>query len=146
MSDLPPKRRRPLNYISLLGLSVLVGLGLGGSVALIEAFGGEATRPLMTVVLGVGVALVMAICVIWWRNADEAVREAHKWAWYWGGSAGIGLVMTLFALSSWGVIELNVPPYDDGPNGLLLSGIAVTLGAQLAGYLVAWAAWWLRHR
>ncbi|HEV7228794.1 hypothetical protein [Brevundimonas sp.] len=146
MSDLPPKRRRPLSYMSLLGLSVLVGLGLGGSVALIEAVGGEASRPLQAIALGVGVSLGMAICLIWWRNADEAVREAHKWAWYWGGSAGIGLVMILFALSSWNLIEVNVPPYGDGPNGLLLSGIAVTLGAQLVGYLIAWAAWWLRHR
>jgi hypothetical protein len=146
MSDLPPKRRRPLGYLGVLGLSLLVGLVVGGAAALVEAIGGSAGRPLAAVVLAVGVSMGLGICLMWWRSADEAVREAHKWAWYWGGSAGIAFVMILFVLSSWDVIVLNIPPYDESPNGLLLSGVALTLGAQLVGYLVAWAAWWLRHR
>jgi hypothetical protein len=146
MSDLPPKRRRPLGYLGVLGLSLLVGLVVGGVAALVEAIGGSAGRPLMAVILAVGVSLGMGLCVIWWRGVDEAVREAHKWAWYWGGSAGIAFIMILFVLSSWDVITLNIPAYDEGPNGALLSGVAITLGAQGVGYLVAWAAWWLRHR
>jgi xanthosine utilization system XapX-like protein len=146
MSDLPPKRRRPPGYLRVLGLSVLVGMAVGGVAALIEAIGGSEARPLVAVVLAVGVSLGMALCLMWWRGADEAVREAHKWAWYWGGSAGIAFVMILFVLSSWDVIILTIPSFDGGPNGQLLSGVALTLGAQGVGYLVAWAAWWLRHR
>lgn len=139
-------KRRSNSYAALLGASVLVGIGVGAASALIKAFGGAASVPLQFALMCVGAAAVLAICIRWWRNADEAVREAHKWAWYWGGSAGIGLVMILFGLSSWDLIQLSVPPYGEGPDGLILTGVILTLGAQLVGYLVAWATWWLRHR
>jgi hypothetical protein len=146
MNASPPKRRRRLNLLAILGLTVATGLTVGLIAGLIETFGGSGTKALQASVLGVGVLVGMLISIRWWRDADEAVREAHKWAWYWGGSAGIAVVVVLFVLSGWDLITLNIPPYGDGPDGAILSGSALTLGIMLAGYLIAWAAWWLRHR
>lgn len=146
MSDQPIRKRRPLGYMKMLGLSALVGLVVGGASALIDAFGGTARAPLQLALLAVAIVAVVWVCVAWWRSADEAVREAHKWAWYWGGSTGMAFVMLLFALSSWEVIDVTLPPLGDSPNDLIMTGVALTVGAQGVGYLVAWAAWWLRHR
>lgn len=146
MSDQPIRKRRPLGYMKMLGLSALVGLVVGGASALIDAFGGAAADPLRVVLLAAGVAATAWICVAWWRSADEAVREAHKWAWYWGGSTGMASVMGLFALSTWGVIDVTLPPLGSGPDDLIMTGVALTVGAQGVGYAIAWAAWWLRHR
>lgn len=146
MSDQPIRKRRPLGYMKMLGLSALVGLVVGGASALIDAFGGTATAPLQLALLAVAIVAVVWVCVAWWRSADEAVREAHKWAWYWGGSTGMAFVMLLFALSTWEVIDVTLPPLGDTPNDLIMTGVALTVGAQGVGYLVAWAAWWLRHR
>ena len=146
MNISPPKRRRRLGLLAIIGLTVATGLTVGLIAGLIETFGGSGTKALQASVLGVGVLVGMLISIRWWRDADEAVREAHKWAWYWGGSAGIAVVVVLFVLSGWDLITLNIPPYGDGPDGAILSGSALTLGIMLAGYLIAWAAWWLRHR
>lgn len=146
MSASPPKRRRPLSYLAILGLSALLGGGVGLGEILIDQFGGTYTPVLRAVLLAFAILVGLVLCIRWWQGADEAVREAHKWAWYWGGSSGIAVVVVLFVLSSWDVITLNIAPYGDGPDGLLLSGSALTLSIMLAGYLIAWAAWWLRHR
>jgi uncharacterized membrane protein YuzA (DUF378 family) len=146
MTDRPIRKRRRLGYVGMLGVSALVGLAVGGLSALIDAFGGAAATTLRIALLTVGIAAVSWICVAWWRSADEAVREAHKWAWYWGGSTGMASVMGLFALSTWGVIDVTLPPLGSGPDDLIMTGIALTVGAQGVGYGIAWALWWLRHR
>ncbi len=146
MNASPPERRRRLGLLAIIGLTVATGLTVGLIAGLIETFGGSGAKALQASVLGVGVLVGMLISIRWWRDADEAVREAHKWAWYWGGSAGIAVVVMLFVLSGWDLITLKIPPYGDGPDGAILSGSALTLGLMLAGYLIAWAAWWLRHR
>jgi hypothetical protein len=146
MNSSQPKRRRPISLLAILGLTLALGAGVGLAASLIEVFGGSSAKTLQAGVLGLGVLAGMLISVRWWRDADEAVREAHKWAWYWGGSTGIAVVVILFVLSGWDLITLSIPPYGDGPDGPILSGAALTLGIMLAGYIIAWAAWWLRHR
>ncbi|HEV2081653.1 MAG TPA: hypothetical protein VGR32_04280 [Brevundimonas sp.] len=146
MTDQPIRRRRRLGYVAMLGVSALVGLVVGGLSALIDHVGGAAAGPLRIALLSAGVAAAAWICVAWWRSADEAVREAHKWAWYWGGSTGMAAAMGLFALSTWGAIDVALPPLGSGPDDLIMTGIAFTVGAQIVGYAIAWALWWLRHR
>lgn len=146
MPEQPARKRRRLGYLTMLGVSVLVGLVVGGLSALIDAFGGAAADPLRIALLALSIMAVVWVCIAWWRDADEAVREAHKWAWYWGGSTGMACVILLFALSTWEVIDVTLPPLGSGPGDLIMTGVALTVGAQGIGYLVAWAAWWLRHR
>ena len=81
----------------------------------------------------------------WWKLLDEVAREAHKFAWYWGGSGGIlvaGLVMGLVARDG-----MPIPFAKSGdPADIFAAGVVTALSAQIVGYLVAWAGWWWSHR
>ena len=96
-------------------------------------------------------SLVMAgglmICIWWWRRLDEAAREAHKWAWYWGGSTGmlVGLVLMLVLTTRPADIVLPAS-LGQTPADLVGAGMIITLGFQLVGYGLAWAWWWLGRR
>ncbi|MFW2341425.1 hypothetical protein [Brevundimonas sp.] len=146
MSDQPIRKRRRLGYLGMMGLCLVLGLVVGTLAALIDAVGGAATDALQTGLIIVCTVIVAGICIVWWRDADEAVREAHKWAWYWGGSAGMALVLIVLGLASWEVIDLAPTNFQGDPADLIMTGVGLTLGAQFVGYLIAWAAWWLRHR
>lgn len=89
-------------------------------------------------------ALVMLWSRGWWVRVDEAVREAHKTAWYWGGSAGMVIVSGLAAylLFDRSGVSLERFAMAAGDGGLILTGIVVALGLQLIGYGVFWAGWW----
>lgn len=76
------------------------------------------------------------IGIWWWRDIDEAAREAHKWAWWWGGSVG---------LAAGGVIYLTGVSRGFGSSDLG-DGVVLMLGAQLLGYAIAWGVWWLQRR
>lgn len=95
----------------------------------------------------VSVGLVTWAAFYCWSLLDEAQKEAHKWAWYWGGSTGlmVGAIVVLIAL--------KVDPHlaeAIRPNGSSATFVAMGfMGAALstvAGYGVAWAAWWLTRR
>lgn len=85
---------------------------------------------------------------VWWHKVDEAVREAHKWAWFWGGSVGMMLGVFLATANVFMDGQLVVPllassgfgayPFEAGL-------IAMTMLAAY-GYMTAWAFWWWKHR
>jgi len=140
-----PKPRRRLSPAALLGLAVGVA-ALGGALGAVTgdddgALGGA----------GRLIALAAAVGAIWltllhWRRLDEAAREAHKAAWYWGGSAGLalaGLVTGLFLARP----DMPMPwRLAEGDAGLVATGLLLCALAQMVGYLVAWAWWWLARR
>jgi hypothetical protein len=80
-----------------------------------------------------------------WRGLDEAAREAHKWAWYWGGSLGIlpGLVIALTRTTG---VEMARALGFTEPHDLIEFGALAVLISMLIGYLIAWGFWWLRRR
>jgi len=80
----------------------------------------------------------------WWSRVDEAVREAHKTAWYWGGSVGMVPVMGLAAALVFDKSGVSLDRFAavPGDGGLILTGIVVTLLLQLIGYGLFWAGWW----
>lgn len=91
------------------------------------------------------VALILsgAAGTVWiWRGMDEAAREAHKSAWYWGATVGIVLAMPLFLFE--GESErlragLSLADsFEQGALSLLL--------LQSICYGLAWGFWWLRRR
>ncbi len=99
------------------------------------------------------VGLVMSIASMqaslrWWKEADEAVKEAHKTGWYWGGSGGLavagGLLGLLFALEP--DVSLRQFALLPGDAGLMVTGLLIPIVFALVGYTIAWAAWWLRNR
>jgi hypothetical protein len=97
------------------------------------------------------VAVVLVMAGQAWRGTDEAAREAHKVAWFWGGSFGALATFTALAtLHLFGVPRLEAIPFPAGarPNPLfwMMLGAAVLVLGQGAGYALAWAGWWLKRR
>jgi len=138
-----------MGFVKLLLICGGMGLVAGGVAAMVGALGG-ASEPLTyaaaTLIAG-GIGLWLSWR--WWVAVDEAVREAHKTSWFWGGSTAMILVGAV-ALALFGITQgdasqqLGVTREEAG---LLLSGIVFTLTLMLAGYGVCWAGWWfLRSR
>lgn len=88
-----------------------------------------------------------AAAVPLWNRIDEVVREAHKSAWYWGGSAGMCIAVGVMAYAlrdSAGVIASWAPGLT-ASSGIAL-GVALCVALQTAGYALGWAVWWLSKR
>jgi hypothetical protein len=132
-----------------LAQRILIGCGLFG--ALIGA--GHATfgqldivvpRALVFAISLVGGAAASALSIIYWRNIDEAAREAHKFAWFWGASGGILVMLPLGALI--GSERLIAVMGQRSPGEWVFFGSSALLAAQIIGYGLVWAGWWLRQR
>ena len=99
--------------------------------------------------IGGAMAVAMWVSVIWMRSIDEAAREAHKSAWFWGGTGGmaVGFTLVLMAmLSSEWTISLPVWWGRTDPPAYLAMGAFLMALVMTAGYTVAWIVWWLRRR
>ncbi|HCW50260.1 MAG TPA: hypothetical protein DGP25_09935 [Brevundimonas sp.] len=98
-------------------------------------------------VLAAGLAVFLALHTLyWWRALDEAAREAHKWAWWWGGNLGFivgGAAVVIAALAGVNLLPAAVPHTDAA---LIALGVAAAFAAQAVGYGVAWCGWWIAHR
>jgi len=142
-----PTRRVGLGLFMASLMASLMGCGviIGGTVALLEAIG----IYLPAWLAGLAAVVVGGLTLLWsrgwWSRVDEAVREAHKTAWYWGGSIALVPVMGLAAilLFDHSGVSLDRLAAVPGDGGLILTGIVATLGFQLVGYGLFWAGWWL---
>ncbi|MFN3878316.1 MAG: hypothetical protein ACK4MH_08060 [Brevundimonas sp.] len=141
------KTVKPLGAAGFVGMVVvLFVLGLVGGIG----SGFLSDQPGLGGLIGSGLFLVavmaatLAVTVWWWRRLDEAAREAHKWAWYWGGSAGmmLGLALVL-TLATRDVDLARFLPADASSGDLVVGGMLSILLFQLAGYTLAWGWWWL---
>lgn len=133
---------RPLSrFLGLFVLCMVAG-GVAGGIS--AAFG--ETAAFGSLIVGGAFALAMAVCfwvcIGWWRSLDEAAREAHKWAWWWGSTAGLAVgSVALYTLIYSAPEALTAAPKD-----LLLGGATFVVVVQTLGYAVAWAFWWLKRR
>ncbi|KAK0330671.1 hypothetical protein LTR94_031936, partial [Friedmanniomyces endolithicus] len=76
--------------------------------------------------------------VLWMRSIDEAAREAHKSAWFWGGSAGMAIggvvvIMTFLPQSANWVPPITFFGRTD-PAAYAASGAYAMMLVMLAGY------------
>ncbi len=140
----PSRPRRPQSLVKLLLVCMLIGMIVGAFGGLAEGLG-LAVPPVVTgvVVLAIG-AVILWLSARWWIVADEAVREAHKFSWFWGGSAGM-IVVGAVAIPLMGVARGSVDAFGLTPAeaGLFVNGVGFTLALMLLGYGVCWAGWWL---
>lgn len=132
---------------TMFGLVMLIGFVGGlGSGFLADQPGTAAfwTTVAFTTVM---MAAVLGVSFWWWSRLDEAAREAHKWAWYWGGSTGmlVGLVLMLMLTTRPGDIAIPAS-LGETPADLVAAGMIMILGFQLIGYGLAWVWWWLGRR
>lgn len=129
----PPSVARMLLFA--VGLGLVAGAGLGAARAWLGP------SPWVTATGLAAVFVVLSIVVLpAWSRVDEAVRTAHQWAWFWGGSAGLmaAVVLAPFVLDAPEALSTEATAAAAGGMGVIL--------LQLVGYGVAWAIWWLRRR
>ena len=129
-----------------LGALVLGLVGGVGSVFLFDLPG--MTGLVLTVaVLSLVMAATLWLGIWWWRRVDEAVREAHKWAWFWGGSCGMIVgAIGLLTLSIRGTDIALPASLGEAPSELLVAGMMAILIFQVTGYAIAWGWWWWARR
>ena len=144
MSNKPPGLR---SFAGVMGASLLIGAVVGIAVAILEEGGNAFSRLGILAVLVIGLAAVLWVCFRWWARLDEAAREAHKWAWFWGGSAGagVGFIATSFA-TRFGQIDGSPVLASWTPAEAFYNGAMALMACQLVGYGLAWAVWWLQRR
>ncbi|MDP2258635.1 MAG: hypothetical protein Q8J89_02825 [Caulobacter sp.] len=138
-----PARRGP-SLIKLLLTCALIGAVMGAAGGLADGLG--LTVPLVVssvAVLALGV-LILWLSARWWAGVDEAVREAHKFSWFWGGSAGMIVVgavaLPLLRVARGAVDGFGFTPADAG---MFVNGVGFTLALMLVGYGLCWAGWWI---
>jgi hypothetical protein len=141
MSSHPKKVHGPKAYFAVMVVALLVGL-LGGVGGGLLQFAPEPTATWLTAgLLSLGMMVTLAAILWYWRGIDEAAREAHKWAWWWGGTGG--MTVGAIVLLTMQLRELDLPAF--GPSAFA-SGMMAILLLQVTGYALAWAFWWLRNR
>jgi FtsH-binding integral membrane protein len=144
------KPKKPLSLrdaaIMLAGVLLIGFVGGLASGILADRPGSAAfwTTVAFTVVM---MAAVLGVSFWWWRRLDEAAREAHKWAWYWGGSMGMLIGVVLLVVLTTRPADIVIPAsFGQTPADLLGAGMIAILGFQLIGYGLAWAWWWFGRR
>ncbi len=146
-----PKKPRqlsgPARYLVAMAALLAVGLVGGIGVGFLSDQSGPGALAATTGLIAVTMAVALGGAVWWWAKLDEAAREAHKWAWWWGGTAGmaVGAVLLLTVMMQ-GDAAVITRWAGDTPADVLGSGMMAILLFQVAGYTIAWAAWWLRRR
>lgn len=143
---------RPMRPVGLLGYllafvaTAVVGGLTGGLAAVLAEFDiGGVFATAASAALGLG--LIFLICVAWWNRVDEAAREAHKWAWWWGGTAGTaigGVFLAVVVAAARGDAPAAISAASAAD--LIYGGAFAIMTCQVVGYGIAWAAWWLRRR
>ncbi len=96
-------------------------------------------------------AAVLGICIGWWRGKDEAQQEAQKWAWYWGASFGMPVLLTVAFILTFDHDRLLAALLQgigarDALGMAFIIGILITLVPMCLGALIAWTVWWSRRR
>lgn len=135
---------KPLRDWRQFALFVAIGASLGVMIPLLIRFASPAIA---------GIVVAAGMIIAGWASCrfggrlDEAMLEAVKWAWLWGGSAGIGVAM---GVAVWGYgafmtagAGFALTPQTAGAIGF---GAALVVGVQMIFHLCLWAYWWRAKR
>ncbi|RZJ76291.1 MAG: hypothetical protein EON88_36310 [Brevundimonas sp.] len=144
-------KRLLLGFLAVVGVSFILGVVAGymsASGAGIDEDSLFFWFALIVATACMGGAIVTS--VYWMRSIDEAAREAHKAAWFWGGSGALTLLgvpvilATLPQSATWTIPTLWFGR--DDPAAWLAVGCFGSLLVMIIGYSVVWAWWWLARR
>ena len=127
---------------------VTAGLIIGGIllVGAMAALSGFLKSPLASgLLLAATVVISLALGLLWWSRIDEAAREAHKWAWWWGGSSGMVIGLIPLLVFGTGPVDDWIPQ-SLSPAAGFAGGILTVIACQVLGYLIAWIWWWISKR
>lgn len=111
--------------------------------------------PGMRLALNAGCLLwIFVFAVYAWIRLDETGKEAHKFAWFWGGAfallaallIAIGVLTTpFFAEPVNAIIASYMRDRGEGQTGFALGVLTAAL-IQIVGYGLVWTGWWLSAR
>lgn len=151
--------RQTKNLIVLLAGSFVGLMVLGMIVGFIAGYWSDVRddrtdTALLWIVGGFGVVamgLSMMVSIKWMQSIDEAAREAHKAAWFWGGTSGMALGMVFVILSSLPQAARFTPPVTwlegrTDPAAYMATGAMAMLLLMTAGYTIVWMWWWWKRR
>ncbi|ADG11332.1 hypothetical protein B7G68_14775 [Caulobacter segnis] len=136
-------RRQTNAQRALVGCCIL-GAICGAGYQLLNDIGGGVSPTMFGIAFAIFAPLLGIASVVYWRNIDEAAREAHKFAWLWGGSVAMLVVLALAFLV--GDARLVAWMGERSPSGWVMFGVLSLTTAQMIGYGLVWAGWWLRQR
>lgn len=131
-----------------LAIVFVAGLAMG----IIAGRAGESDVPgrYMVGITVVTVLILLPATIIWWRSIDELAQEAHKSAWFWGGSLGMALsivpIIVIAELTMQDRLDLDTV---EPEVALLLGTVGGTMAVvvpALLGYFGAWIVYWIRKR
>lgn len=138
------------SLIACVLVMMLVAIGIGFLSAHNEAFDTDlALFWAVAVFAALIMAWSMAVSVGWMRSIDEAAREAHKSAWFWGGCGGMGVggsLMVLASLPQTATFQFPAIHGRTDPAAYAAAGAFGLMTLMVLGYTIAWAIWWLRRR
>jgi len=146
------KRLWPVVGKSLLGLAAILVLMFGAGIAVgyLSARGVVAADDAMVTVMTIFAVILMiggmAFSVAWMRAIDEAAREAHKSAWFWGGCSGMavgGVGIVLASLPQAQALQFVAWDGRTDPAAYMAAGAFAMMLLMTLGYFVVWAWWWL---
>ena len=115
--------------------------------------------PLRELLIAIAFLWLVAFTLYAWVRLDEAGREAHKFAWFWGGAFSL-IALQLIAFGALfapaigqpisAFVESQTPGFATTTSNLALTGFFVGVFSaaifQVAGYGLVWAGWWLSRR
>ena len=138
--------RNPLLRYLAVGAVCAVAGGVAGGLSAMVGGDGAVQIAIRGLAMAAAMAVGMLACRRWWNSIDEAAREAHKWAWWWGSTyglaiAGVGLLTLMTTRGGEALILADRSPAD-----VLITGAGAVVLVQTVGYGIAWAVWWLRRR
>lgn len=138
--------------LALLMLGAFVGGGVIGylSVSNPDLDIGSASIWIIGAIAALLMIGALAVGVVWMRSIDEAAQEAHKAAWYWGGTGGMAVGGVLLILAAqpaaarWSLPSILSDRAD--PAAYAATGAFGLMFLMIIGYAIVWAWWWLARR
>ena len=149
------KRKLYIQSAVALGLFLGATVVTGGVIGYLSADGKDVLANPLALTIIIAFAVVYMLIAMWsslkWMSAiDEAAREAHKWAWFWGGSGGMAVGGVLVIMASLPqAAAIHIPAWYSertDPAAYAATGAFAMLTLMLIGYTIAWAWWWLGRR
>lgn len=99
-------------------------------------------------VIFIGFAVVATLA--YWRAIGEVAREGQKTAWFWGGIIGAAVAMTLATIPAVVPLIGAVIDWIDTSasviNASFVAGMIWMFAAQMIGFTIYWAFWWIARR
>lgn len=141
--------RQTLKVAGLYGVAVIGAIGLElGLLGPAIRLGPPAQVALLVAVTAWG----LWFAGLAWKRTDEAAREAHKFAAFWG--MPFALLVLILGFPAVAILGFHVELHPGAQLftaarehwGLIMAGVLLSGVVQVLGYGLAWAGWWLKRR